>query len=327
MSNAIIRQDGAAAVVADNLWEIRLGAVPFAAGLLAGVAGAVLVRRRAARAARPKAPVPTGWPVNIAHRGGAAVVPENTLEGFREAVGLGDVTLELDVRTCAGGEVVVIHDPTVDRTTDGTGTVAHRGLPDLQRLDAGYRFAADGGSTHPWRGRGVRVPTLEEVYQQCPGRPVVIELKGDRPGTAEALWRTIEAAGAQDRTLVATNGTSVIRRFREASGGAVPTAASVGEFAVFWLLAHLRLHRAWDPPFQALQPPEVYRGVRVVTPHLVRRAHEAGLRVDVWTVDDEADMRRLLEWGVDGIMTDRPDVLAGVLNGGTGHDRAGGPQG
>lgn len=317
MSNAIIRQDGPGAVVADNLWEFRLGAVPFAAGLLAGVAGTVLALRRARRPERPRTPVPTGWPVNIAHRGGAAIVPENTIEGFREAVRLGDVTLELDAQTSADGEVVVIHDPTVDRTTDGTGAVAHMSVAELRKLDAGYWFTPDGGATYPWRGRGVRIPTLEEVYREFPDRPVIIELKGERPGTEEALWRTIEAAGAQSRTLVATNGTSVIRRFRAASGGAVPTAASVNEFVVFRLLGLLRLHRLYDlhdAPFQALQPPEVYRGIRLVTPRFVRRAHEAGFRVDVWTVNDEADMRRLLDWGVDGIMTDRPDVLARILN-------------
>lgn len=315
MSNALIRQDGPGSVVADNLWEFRLGAVPFAVGLLAGVAGTVLTLRRAKGSEQPRTRTPTGWPVNIAHRGGAALVPENTLEGFREAVGLGDVTLELDARMCADGEIVVIHDATVERTTDGTGTVAHKGRADLQRLDAGYRFPSDDVADHPWRGRGVRVPTLEAVYRQHPDRPVVIELKDERPGSAEALWRTVDAAGAQARTLVATNRTPPLRRFRQASGGVVPTAATVNEFALFWLLSFLHLHRAYDPPFQALQPPEVYKGIRVVTPRLVRRAHEAGLRVDVWTINAEADMRRLLDWGVDGIMTDRPDVLAGVLSG------------
>lgn len=315
MSNAIIRQGGPGSVVADNLWEFRLGAVPFAVGLLAGAAATVAVLRRTGGSARLRAPVPTGWPVNIAHRGGAAMVPENTLEGLRDAAALGDVALEVDAQTCAGGEVVVIHDPTVDRTTDGTGPVAHMGRDDLQGLDAGYRFPSDDVEDHPWRGRGVRVPTLESVFGEFPGRPVVVELKDERPGSAEALWHVVEAAGAQDRTVVATSGTAAIRRFRRASGGAVPTAASVGEFAVFWLLSFLYLHRVHDPPFQALQPPEVYRGIRVVTPRLVRRAHEAGLRLDVWTVNDEADMRRLLGWGVDGIMTDRPDVLARLLRG------------
>lgn len=309
MSNAIIRQEGSRPVVADNVWQFRLGSAPFLLGL---VAGAGLVLRLARRPART-APVPTGWPVNMAHRGGAAIAPENTLEAFREAAELGDVVLELDAQTASAGEVVVIHDRTVDRTTDGTGRVAHKSLARLQRLDAGHRFSPDDGASHPWRGRGVRIPTLAEVYRQFPDRPVVIELKGDRPGTPEALWRTVKEAGAQERTVVATTGTTPIRRFREVSGDSVPTAASAGEFAVFWALSLVHLHRLCRPRFQALQPPEVYKGIRVVTPGLVRKAHRAGLRVDVWTVNDEAGMRRLLDWGVDGIMTDRPDVLAGIL--------------
>ncbi len=127
----------------------------------------------------------------------------------------------------------MLHDPTVDRTTDGTGAVAHKGRADLERRDAGYRFPSDDVPAHPRRGRGVRVPTLEAVCRQHPDRPVVIELKDERPGSAEARWRAVEAAGAQDRTLVATNAAAPIRRFRRASGGAVTTAASGGEFAVF----------------------------------------------------------------------------------------------
>ena len=100
-----------------------------------------------------------------------------------------------------------------------------------------------------------------------------------------------------------------------ASAGSVATAASAREFAVFKALGFLHLQRLYRLPYQALQPPEFYKGIRVVTPALVRRAHDAGLRVDVWTVNDEADMRRLLSWGVDGIMTDHPDVLAGLLDG------------
>ncbi|WP_052436451.1 glycerophosphodiester phosphodiesterase [Georgenia sp. SUBG003] len=309
MSNAIIRQKGAKPVVADNVWELHLGAGPFLLGL---VLGTFLAGRRG-RAGDGGAPTPSGWPVNFAHRGGAAIVPENTLEGFREAVALGEVVLELDVHTSADGEVVVIHDDTLDRTTDGAGPVAERTLAELRRLDAGYRFTPDGGSTYPWRGRGVRIPTLEAVYREFPDRPVNIELKAERPGTEEAVWRVIEAAGAQARTLVVTDSAGSVRRFRRASRGQVATAASVGEFATFWLLSLLRLGHLYRAPFEALQPPDSWKGLRIVTPSLVREAHRNGLRIDVWTVDDEAGMRRLLSWGVDGIMTDHPDILAGIL--------------
>jgi glycerophosphoryl diester phosphodiesterase len=315
VSNAIIRQQGAGSVVADNIWEFRLGAGVFALGLVAGGAGALVAGRLARRGGAVRAPTPMGWPVNFAHRGGRKVVPENTIEGFREAVALGPVVLELDVQTSADGHVVVIHDDLVDRTTDGTGPVGRMTLAELQALDAGYRFTPDEGTTFPWRGRGVRIPTLEAVYREFPDRPVNIELKSDRPGTEQAVWRVIEAAGAQARTLVVADSGAAIERFRAVSAGTVATGASKGEFAAFRLLGLLRLSRLYDTPFQAIQPPDTYKGVRVVTPGLVRDAHRRGLRIDVWTVDEEDDMRRLLDWGVDGIMTDRPDVLAGVLEG------------
>jgi glycerophosphoryl diester phosphodiesterase len=313
VSNAIIKQEGAGSLVADNIWEFRLGAGAFALGLLAGGVGTAMLGRSARRSAGTTAPTPTGWPVNFAHRGGRKIVPENTIEGFREASTLGPVVLELDARSSADGEVVVIHDETVDRTTDGTGAVARMTLAQLQSLDAGYQFTPDGGATFPWRGKGVKIPTLEAVYREFPDHPINIELKAELPGTEEAIWRVIEAVGGQARTLAVTNSAPSIKRFRAASGGTVATGASTGEFVIFRLLSLVRLGRLYDAPFQALQPPDSYKGIRIVTPGLVREAHRCGLRIDVWTIDDEADMRRLLDWGVDGIMTDRPDILARVL--------------
>jgi glycerophosphoryl diester phosphodiesterase len=220
------------------------------------------------------------------------------------------------VHTTADGHVVVIHDATVDRTTDSTGAVREMTLAEVKRLDAGYRFSPDGGATFPYRDAGIRIPTLEEVYDEFVDLPINIEIKGERPGIEEALWRVIEAAGAEDRTLVVSESTATIRRFREVSGGRVATASSSVELISFWLLSRLGLSGSFKPPFQALQGPETYRGLRIVTPGFVRMAHERGLRVDVWTIDSEPDMRRLLGYGVDGIMTDRPDVLAKLLEGG-----------
>ena len=124
----------------------------------------------------------------------------------------------------------------------------------------------------------------------------------------------IEAAGAQSRTLVVSQSRATIQRFREVSNHQVATATSTLELLGYWLLSLLHLTWLIDPPFQALQPPENYKGIPIVTRNLVRAAHRQDLRVDVWTIDDEADMRRLLGYGVDGIMTDRPDILAKVLN-------------
>ena len=261
-----------------------------------------------------KAPTPRDWPITFIHRGGAGIVPEDTIVGFREGLQHGDAVIECDVHSTLDGELVVMHDELVDRTTDGTGRINQLTYAEIQRLDAGYRFTSDGGVTFPWRGKGITVPTLAQVYAEFPDRPVNIEIKlGGRPGIEERVVAVIEAAGAQSRTLVVSQSRSSIQRFRTASAGRVATASSTLELLGYWLLSLLHLTWLIDPPFQALQPPERFRGLPVVTPGFVRAARRQDLRVDVWTIDDEADMRRLLGYGVDGIMTDRPDVLARVL--------------
>ena len=316
MSNAIIKQQGDSPIVADNIWEIRLGAGSFILGALVGTLVTAAVGRLTAKSgATPKPPTPRGWPINFAHRGGAKVVPENTIEGFREGFALGGGVVECDVHASAEGTIVVIHDAVVDRTTDGSGPVAEKTVPELQSLDAGYRFSDDGGLTFPWRARGVKIPTLEALYQAFPEAPFNIEIKGRRSGIEEAVFRHIEAAGAMERTLVVSDSRGTISRFRKVSQGKVATASSTVELLIYWILHVLHLGALYDPPFQALQPPEKYKGVLpVVTRRFVRKAHDRGLRVDVWTIDDEPAMRRLLSFGVDGIMTDRPNLLTDVLN-------------
>jgi glycerophosphoryl diester phosphodiesterase len=314
VSNFVIRQEGPSSVVADNIWEVRLGAGSLLLGALTGAFVALYLRSRdepGATAARPE-----GWSPNIAHRGGAGIAPENTLVGFRKGLEVGAGVLELDVHASADGHVVVIHDETVDRTTDGRGPVREKTLPEIKKLDAGYDFPPDGGESYPYRDRGVTVPTLEEVYREFPNVPTNVEIKGTRPGIEKAVLRVIEDAGAEDRTLVVSEKDATIRRFREVSGGRVATGSSSKEIAVFYLLSHLRLSGLLRPPYQALQGP-AWKVLRVVTPTFVRAAHELGVRVDVWTINKEPDMRRLLGFGVDGIMTDRPDVLARVLEGST----------
>lgn len=319
MSNFIIRQEGPSSVVAGNIWEVRLGAGSLLLGALAGALVGLYLARRDKPGAEAEGP--EYWPVNIAHRGGAKIAPENTIEGFREGLRAGAGTLELDVHSTTDGNLVVIHDERVDRTTDGTGPVREMTLSEVQNLDAGYRFTLDGGKSYPYRGQGVTVPTLEEVYTEFPDVPMNVEIKGHaRPGTEEAVWKVIEEAGAVAHTLVVSHKRATIRRFRKASGGQVATASSIGEIVDFDFLSRLRLSGLLRPSYQALQGPEVHRllglfNQHVVTPGSIQAAHELGIRVNVWTIDDERDMRRLLEFGVDGIMTDRPDILARVLQG------------
>lgn len=125
----------------------------------------------------------------------------------------------------AEGTIVVIHDAVVDRTTDGIGPVAEKTVSELQRLDAGYRFSPD-GLTFPWRAKGVKIPTLETLYDAFPDAPFNIEIKGRRSGIEEAVFRQIEAAGALERTLVVSDNRGTISRFRRASQGKVATASS-----------------------------------------------------------------------------------------------------
>lgn len=251
------------------------------------------------------------WPVNLAHRGASRRYPENTLESFRAALADGAGGLETDARLTRDGHVVLIHDDTVDRTTDGSGPVREMALEELRRLDAGCRFLDGGGES--FRGRGLRVPTLREIYDEFPQTPLNIEIKASSPGMEEAVYKVLWDAGAGDWTLIASYRHGVIERFRRVSGGAVATAASRREIEIFFLLHWLRLSWLLRPAYVALQVPVEHRGLRILTPRFIRDAHRIGVRVDVWTIDDPHEMRWLLDLGVDVVMTNRPAVLAAVI--------------
>ncbi|MGB3684079.1 MAG: glycerophosphodiester phosphodiesterase [Rubrobacteraceae bacterium] len=276
----------------------------FVIGLL-GLVAVIVLRKGATQEFR------ADWPVNLAHRGDSARAPENTLEAFRRAARAGAGGLELDVHLTRDRRVVVIHDDTLDRTTDGTGLVRDKTLAEIQRFDAGYRFTENGG--YPYRGKGVRAPTLEKVFSEFPDLAVNVEIKEDQAGVEDAVLQVIREAGAEDRTLVASHRHAVIKRFREVSGGEIDTAGSVWETRVFFLLSKLRLESLLQPDYDALQVPVRYRGVKVLTPGFLEAAHDRGVRVDVWTVDEPDQMRRLLDLGVDVIMTNQPDTLQEVL--------------
>ena len=253
------------------------------------------------------------WPVNLAHRGASALAPENTIEAFRLAVEAGAGGLELDVHMTRDRQIVVIHDATVDRTTNGSGAVSEMTLDELRGFDAGHNFSPDGGPTRPYRGRGVRVPTFGEVLEEFPGVPVNIEIKASTPGIEEMVLRVLREADALGRALVVSTPHAIVKRFRKVSGGHVSTGASRWEIGVFYFASRLLLGRLIRPAYDALQVPPRHRGIPVVTPRFIRAAHARGVRVDAWTINQADEMRRLLDLGVDVIMTDRPGTLAEVL--------------
>jgi glycerophosphoryl diester phosphodiesterase len=253
------------------------------------------------------------WPVNLAHRGASALAPENTIEAFRLAVEAGAGGLELDVHMTRDRQIVVIHDATVDRTTNGSGAVSEMTLDELRGFDAGHNFSPDGGPTRPYRGRGVRVPTFGEVLEEFPGVPVNIEIKAGTPGIEEMVLRVLREADALGRALVVSTPHAIVKRFRKVSGGHVSTGASRWEIGVFYFASRLLLGRLIRPAYDALQVPPRHRGIPVVTPRFIRAAHARGVRVDAWTINQADEMRRLLDLGVDVIMTDRPGMLTEVL--------------
>ena len=254
------------------------------------------------------------WPVNLAHRGASALAPENTIDAFRLAVEAGAGGLELDVHMTRDRQIVVIHDATVDRTTNGSGAVSEMTLDELRGFDAGHNFSPDGGPTRPYRGRGVRVPTFGEVLEEFPGVPVNIEIKASTPGIEEMVLGVLREADALGRALVVSTPHAIVKRFRKVSGGHVSTGASRWEIGVFYFASRLLLGRLIRPAYDALQVPPGHRGIPVVTPRFIRAAHARGVRVDAWTINQADEMHRLLDLGVDVIMTDRPGTLAEVLD-------------
>ncbi|MBF6590806.1 MAG: glycerophosphodiester phosphodiesterase [Ktedonobacterales bacterium] len=252
-------------------------------------------------------------PLFFAHRGGALLAPENTLVAYERGLSFGADALELDVHSSRDGEIVVIHDATLDRTTNGSGPVGALTLDELRRLDAGYRFTPDGGRSFPFRGRGITIPTLREVLTTFPQARVNLDLKEADAEGERRLWALIQELEAEDRMLVGSFSLLALARFRQLCGGRLATSAAPPEIRNFLLAALSRTSRWLRPAYDALQVPETWRALRIVSPTTIAVAHRLGLAMHVWTIDDRPTMDRLLAWGVDGLMSDRPDLLAEAL--------------
>ena len=276
---------------------------------------AVLVFIVFLRVTTSRAIEPTGYfagpkPMVIAHRGGSALRPGNTLLAFEHALDLGVDVLEMDVRLSRDGVPVVIHDATVERTTNGQGAVAALTTAQLQVLDAGYHWPFEGEAQY--RGMGLRIPTLAQVVARFPGQRLNLELKAAGEAAARAACRVLLDHDAQDRVLVAAFDTDGLLAFRRACPEAA-TSASADEALWFYIYQRLGLERMYHPAAHALQLPPQARGVSLTEAELFTAAASRGMHVDIWTVNEPSAMRRLIDGGVGGIITDRPDVLLDVL--------------
>jgi glycerophosphoryl diester phosphodiesterase len=247
-------------------------------------------------------------PLVFAHRGGRALGPENTIPAFARGLAAGADGLELDVHLARDGVPVVHHDAELDRCTNASGPIRALTAAELSRVDAGWRFEdADGRS---WRGRGAGVPTLADVLLRWPDVPAIVEIKASGNDAAAAVVDVIRRTGSAGRVCVGSFSLATIREVRRLAPS-IATSASRPE-------TQWALYRSWcgmkpgRVAYRAFQVPERSGRLTVVSPRFIRLAHAAGLAVQVWTVNDEADMRRLLDWGVDGLITDRPDLAVAV---------------
>lgn len=233
--------------------------------------------------------------------------PENTMEAFQGAVDLGYGFLETDLHRTSDGVLVLLHDDTLDRTTDGGGPVSARTWAELGRIDAAYHFAPHQG--HPRRGRGVRVPSLEELFDAFPSIRLVVDLKA--PGLEADLAEFLRRRGLEDQVVVGAFSDSRLARFRKASEGRVATSSGPGETVALWTAA--RFGRPLRTHSDALQIPESFAFLSLADRKMVEAAEAGGRQVHVWTVNDPGTMARLLDLGVHALITDRPDLLKQLL--------------
>lgn len=251
-------------------------------------------------------------PLVIAHQGGGDLWPGNTLFAFQNAANLGVDVLEMDLHITADGMLVLTHDETVDRTTNGTGEVESMTLDELKQLDAGYDWSLDNGASYPFRGQGITIPTLEEVFAAFPDYRMTIEIKKTNASMAKPFCDMIRKYDMQDKVLVASFHDERLKEFR-AECPEVATSSAKNETTTFVLLTKVFLGGFYSPYFYSLQVPEKSSGITVMTEGFVRAAHARNLAVEPWTINDEETMRKFIEWGVDGIITDRPDLMLKVL--------------
>jgi len=240
---------------------------------------------------------------------------------FQQSAELGYRYFETDLHLSADGVLMLFHDDTLDRTTDGSGPVNSYTAAELQGFDAAFRFGSDRG--WPYRGQGVTIPTLEEVMTSFPDASFTLELK--QAGMGAPLVQFIEQHSLWDRVMVAGYADEWVKTVRRLSEGRVPTSSPRHETLLFWLFS--RVGVGFRIRADALQVPVTHNNITVVDRRFVQAAHRAGKQVHVWTINQPHEMHRLLDLGVDGLMSDVPDVLLEVFAqrgaGGPHHPRTG----
>lgn len=251
-------------------------------------------------------------PLAIAHRGGMGLWPENTMLAFENAAALGVDALEMDIQRTRDGVLVVSHDPTLERCTNGRGAIADLRFDEIRHFDAGWHWTPDNGDSFPYRGRGITIPALEEVFDAFPRLRMIVDNKPRNPEVALQFAELIRRRNMQDRVIIASFHAPNLLAVRERCPD-VCTSCSDPEIRLFWLTQFFGLTPFYTPPADSMQIPLAQHNLRIASRRFLRHAAAAGVEVHVWTINEDDIARDLLAWGARGILTDYPDRLLAVL--------------
>ena len=269
---------------------------------------------------KPKHPMfENDRPLVMAHRGGADLAPENTLAAFRHAVNLDVDLIELDIHLTKDGHIVAIHDDTIDRTTDGTGRVNDLTLAEIKSYDASIHFVDPDGN-NPFREGDVTIPTLEAVFQEMPlDMRYTIEIKDTNdPELYEKigkdLWELMGKYDVQDKVLIGSFDQNILDMMIEITDGEAIVSAGKLEVTKFVLLHKLRLQALYRTKVDSIEMPIKAAGINLVDKTIINKAQKRGMDVHYWTINDRETMEELINLGVDGIITNRPDLLIELID-------------
>ena len=250
------------------------------------------------------------YPRVIAHAG-SELYPHDTLFALKKYAAMEVDLLEMDLHMTADGEIILIHDDTVDRTTNGSGDVREMTLAEVQALDAGWYWTKD-DQNYPFRDQGIMIPTLKEVFENFPDYPMIIEIKQDNPSMAAPLCDLIREFGMDEKVMVASSREIAMQEFRSLCPE-VATSATREEVKALVIRSFILLGGTITPEYEALHVPEEDGGIPIVTPLFLWFAHNRNLEVHIWTINQPEEMQRFIDMGVDGIMTDRTDLMLEIL--------------
>lgn len=254
-------------------------------------------------------------PLIIAHRCGGGIAPENTLVALKKSIQLGVDLIEVDIQATADGQLVVIHDFLLDRTTNGSGGPIY--IYDyalLKQLDAGYKFTLDGGRTYPYRGKKIEIPRLEQVLELYPQQKIIIEIKQYIPPIEDLVLQAIRAANAENRVIVCCFNHQVLKRFRKLAPDLAVSGSSL-ELKLFYLFYKLKISSFYPLDIGLFLVPDYFKDKTVLTEKFVHAVQNRGIKIFVWTINTEKEMQEMIRFGVDGIITDRPDLLQKLVEG------------